>query len=130
LGESIKASKGGDFILLFFVKETGKLVLEILSTCSHKSLCPPHDITLHTKLQTPKYPFFLIVRTKLSESFEALISPLALLAVDLWLKPLSPSLKPFYNLVPLGHPVLSTCTTFSRTTNLIESKFILKNEIH
>jgi len=29
--------------------------------------------------------------------------------------------QPFYDLVPLGHPVLSTRTTSSRTTNLIES---------
>jgi len=29
--------------------------------------------------------------------------------------------QPFDDLVPLGHPVLSTRTTSSRTTNLIES---------
>ena len=36
----------------------------------------------------------------------------------------------YYDLVPLGDPLLSTRTTSSRTTNLIESLFIQKNHLH
>ena len=40
------------------------------------------------------------------------------------------SSQPFYDLVPVGHHVLSTRTTSSRTTNLIESRFIQGNNIN
>jgi len=38
--------------------------------------------------------------------------------------------QPFYDLKPLGQPVISTRTTSSRTTNLIEFLFVQKNYIH